>query len=56
MTDEEYLNYELDKARPEPGGVVRIKARAEHGGESKWLRLSAEDYERVIAALVGRSA
>ena len=53
MSDAEYIRYEMGKARPEPGGVVRIKAAvAEHGGESRWLTLTPDAYERVIDALL----
>lgn len=48
--DAEYIRYELNKARS--ADVIRIKAMSDEG-ESKWLSISPEAYERVISALVG---
>lgn len=53
MTDDEYIRRELSKARPtSPNDTVCIKARSD-AGESRWITLSREAYERMINALAG---
>jgi hypothetical protein len=53
MDDAWYITRELDKAAPtNPDDVILLKTRAESGGESRWVRIPADRYAAVCAAIV----
>lgn len=50
MSNTDFNAYELGKAAPADGEKVRLKMISD-GGESKWLRISPEQYQAIVAIL-----